>query len=98
MAQVYSPWHAFIRLVNRLKRRSRRTVGATRPGAANNPSAGTLHRYFGQPGIQKFHLLGSGIDERYAHAHAVLDAFDNVPTSEATRLLRGWREAPSHAA
>jgi len=26
-----------------------------------------------------------------AHAFAVLDAFDNVPTSEATRLLRGWR-------
>src|ERR1700683_3239234 len=76
MAQVYSPWHAFIRPVNRLKRRSRRTVGATRPGAANNPSAGTLHRYFGQPGIQKFHLLGSGIDERYAHAHAVLHVHD----------------------
>jgi len=32
------------------------------------------------------------------HAFAVLDAFDNVPTSEATRVLRGWREAPSHAA
>ncbi|MDB5734973.1 MAG: hypothetical protein JWN16_1610 [Alphaproteobacteria bacterium] len=27
-----------------------------------------------------------------AHAYAVLDAFDNVPTSEATRVLRGWRE------
>ena len=27
-----------------------------------------------------------------AHAFAVLDAFDNVPTSEATRVLRGWRE------
>ncbi len=26
------------------------------------------------------------------HAYAVLDAFDNVPTSEATRVLRGWRE------
>jgi hypothetical protein len=26
-----------------------------------------------------------------AHAYAVLDAFDNVPTSEATRVLRGWR-------
>ena len=26
-----------------------------------------------------------------AHAFAVLDAFDNVPTSEATRVLRGWR-------
>jgi hypothetical protein len=25
------------------------------------------------------------------HAYAVLDAFDNVPTSEATRVLRGWR-------
>lgn len=25
------------------------------------------------------------------HAFAVLDAFDNVPTSEATRVLRGWR-------
>ena len=33
-----------------------------------------------------------------AHAFAVLDAFDTVPTSEATRVLRGWREAPSHAA
>jgi Uncharacterised protein conserved in bacteria (DUF2336) len=33
-----------------------------------------------------------------SHAHAVLDAFDNVPTSEATRLLRGWRETPSNAA
>ncbi len=27
-----------------------------------------------------------------AHAFAVLDAFDTVPTSEATRVLRGWRE------
>ncbi|MBA2587990.1 MAG: hypothetical protein H0U98_05120 [Alphaproteobacteria bacterium] len=26
------------------------------------------------------------------HAFAVLDAFDNVPMSEATRVLRGWRE------
>jgi Uncharacterised protein conserved in bacteria (DUF2336) len=26
------------------------------------------------------------------HAFAVLDAFDTVPVSEATRLLRGWRE------
>jgi hypothetical protein len=26
------------------------------------------------------------------HAFAVLDAFDTVPTSEATRVLRGWRE------
>jgi hypothetical protein len=25
------------------------------------------------------------------HAFAVLDAYDNVPTSEATRVLRGWR-------
>jgi hypothetical protein len=25
------------------------------------------------------------------HAFAVLDAFDNVPMSEATRVLRGWR-------
>jgi hypothetical protein len=27
-----------------------------------------------------------------SHAFAVLDAFDNVPISEATRVLRGWRE------
>lgn len=27
-----------------------------------------------------------------AHAFAVLDAFDNVPMSEATRVLRNWRE------
>jgi hypothetical protein len=27
-----------------------------------------------------------------AHAFAALDAFDNVPTSEATRLLRDWRD------
>ena len=25
------------------------------------------------------------------HAFAVLDAYDTVPTSEATRVLRGWR-------
>ena len=31
------------------------------------------------------------------HAFAVLDAFDNVPTSEATRLLRGWREGQAAA-
>jgi hypothetical protein len=33
-----------------------------------------------------------------ANAFAVLDAFDNVPISEATRLLRGWRENPANAA
>lgn len=33
-----------------------------------------------------------------AHAYAVLDAFDTVPTSEATRVLRGWREGASAAA
>ena len=27
-----------------------------------------------------------------SHAFAVLDAFDTVSTSEATRVLRGWRE------
>jgi hypothetical protein len=27
-----------------------------------------------------------------AHAFAVLDAYDTVPMSEATRVLRGWRE------
>ena len=27
-----------------------------------------------------------------AHAFAVLDAFDTVPVSEATRVLRGWRD------
>jgi hypothetical protein len=32
-----------------------------------------------------------------AHAYAVLDAFDNVPTSEATRLLRGWRDGQAAA-
>lgn len=26
-----------------------------------------------------------------AHAYAVLDAFDNIPVTEATRVLRGWR-------
>jgi hypothetical protein len=26
------------------------------------------------------------------HAFAILDAFDTVPVSEATRVLRGWRE------
>jgi len=26
-----------------------------------------------------------------SHAFAVLDAYDTVPTSEATRVLRGWR-------
>ncbi len=33
-----------------------------------------------------------------AHAFAALDAFDNVPASEATRVLRGWREGASAAA
>jgi hypothetical protein len=32
------------------------------------------------------------------HAFAVLDTFDNVPLSEATRVLRGWREGVSVAA
>ena len=32
------------------------------------------------------------------HAFAVLDAFDTVPVSEATRVLRGWREGASAAA
>ena len=32
-----------------------------------------------------------------AHAYAALDAFDNVPTSEATRLLRGWRDGQAAA-
>jgi hypothetical protein len=31
------------------------------------------------------------------HVFAVLDAFDNVPTSEATRVLRGWREGRAAA-
>jgi uncharacterized protein YcaQ len=29
----------------------------------------------------------------HSHAFAVLDAFDTVPMSEATRVLRGWRES-----
>ena len=34
-----------------------------------------------------------------ASAYAVLDAYDTMPISEATRVLRGWREpARSHAA
>jgi hypothetical protein len=32
-----------------------------------------------------------------AHAFAVLDAFDNVPVSEANRVLRGWRESQAAA-
>lgn len=32
------------------------------------------------------------------HAYAVLDAFDNVPAGEATRMLRGWREGHATAA
>jgi hypothetical protein len=31
-------------------------------------------------------------DRDRAHVFAVLDAFDNVPMSEATRVLRGWRD------
>jgi hypothetical protein len=31
------------------------------------------------------------------HAFAVLDAFDNVPISEATRVLRSWREGQAAA-
>jgi hypothetical protein len=31
------------------------------------------------------------------HAYAVLDAFDNVPVSEATRMLRGWRDGQAAA-
>lgn len=33
-----------------------------------------------------------------AHAFAVLDAYDTVPMSEATRVLRGWRgeQAPAY--
>lgn len=31
------------------------------------------------------------------HAFAVLDAFDNVPMSEATRVLRNWREGQAAA-
>jgi hypothetical protein len=33
-----------------------------------------------------------------AHAFAVLDAFDTVPTSEATRVLRNWRQGQATAA
>ena len=33
-----------------------------------------------------------------SHAFAVLDTFDTVPMSEATRVLRGWREGQSAAA
>ena len=33
-----------------------------------------------------------------AHAFAVLDAYDTVPMSEATKVLRGWREGVSAAA
>jgi hypothetical protein len=40
-------------------------------------------------------LMRPGRDR--THAYAVLDAFDNVPTSEATRLLRGWREGQAAA-
>ncbi|HEY0265540.1 MAG TPA: DUF2336 domain-containing protein, partial [Rhizomicrobium sp.] len=29
------------------------------------------------------------------HAFAALDAYDNVPVSEATRVLRGWRGEPA---
>ena len=32
-----------------------------------------------------------------AHAYAVLDAFDDVPVSEATRLLHDWRESQAAA-
>jgi hypothetical protein len=32
-----------------------------------------------------------------AHAYAALDSFDNVPTSEATRVLRDWREGQAAA-
>jgi len=34
----------------------------------------------------------------HSHAFAVLDAFDIVPMSEATRVLCGWRESQSTAA
>jgi hypothetical protein len=33
-----------------------------------------------------------------AHAFAVLDAYDNVPASEATKVLRGWRDGQTAAA
>ncbi|HKB96593.1 MAG TPA: hypothetical protein VKB94_07055 [Rhizomicrobium sp.] len=32
-----------------------------------------------------------------SHAFAVLDVFDNVPMSEATRVLRGWRKGQAAA-
>lgn len=32
------------------------------------------------------------------HAYAVLDAFDNVPASEATNVLHGWRQGQASAA
>ncbi|MCX7280320.1 MAG: hypothetical protein NTX21_01900 [Alphaproteobacteria bacterium] len=41
-------------------------------------------------------LVRPGCDR--AHAFAVLDAYDIVPMSEATRVLRGWREGASVAA
>ena len=41
-------------------------------------------------------LLRPGRDK--IHAYAALDAFDAVPTSEATRVLRGWRDAHLPAA
>jgi len=36
--------------------------------------------------------LGERPGRDRSHAFAVLDAFDTVSTSEATRVLRGWRE------
>jgi hypothetical protein len=41
-------------------------------------------------------LIRPGRDR--VHAFAVLDAYDNVPMSEATRVLRGWRgeQAPAY--
>ena len=41
-------------------------------------------------------LIRPGRDR--AHAFAVLDAYDNVPMSEATRVLRSWRgeQAPAY--
>jgi hypothetical protein len=41
-------------------------------------------------------LARPGRDRIYAHA--VLDAFENVSASEATRILRGWREGEAIAA
>lgn len=32
-----------------------------------------------------------------ANAYAMLDAYDSMPTSEATRVLRGWREPSGRA-